>query len=125
MSLTNTWLKAHLNKDHSETLIQSDRDGLAARVSPKGKITWQLRYRHNGSAKRVDLGSYPATTLKAAREESARLRAELEKGRDPKIVLMGERLKHASPDTIESIFRRRAGNGIHITRPTDTKTLHW
>ena len=105
MSLTNTWLKAHLNKDHSETLIQSDRDGLAARVSPKGKITWQLRYRHNGSAKRVDLGSYPATTLKAAREESARLRAELEKGRDPKIVLMGERLKQTSPDTIESIFR--------------------
>ena len=105
MSLTNTWLKANLNKDHNQTLIKSDRDGLAARVSPKGKITWQLRYRHNGSDKRVDLGSYPATTLKSAREESARLRASVETGRDPKIVLAGERLKQQAPDTIESIFR--------------------
>ncbi len=30
-------------------LVKNDRDGLGSRVSPKGKITFQLRYYYNGS----------------------------------------------------------------------------
>jgi hypothetical protein len=64
-------------------MVRTDRDGLGARVSPKGKITFQLRYYYNGSeaAKRVDLGSYPAMPLVEARQETLRLRGLIEKGR--------------------------------------------
>ena len=58
MTITQTWLEANLKKKRAKPLVRSDRDGLGARVSPKGKITFQLRYYYNGGeeAKRVDLG---------------------------------------------------------------------
>jgi hypothetical protein len=75
MAITETWLKANLKRERAKTLERADRDGLGARVSPKGKITFQLRYYFNGSkdAKRVDLGSYPLMSLKQAREETLKL----------------------------------------------------
>jgi hypothetical protein len=86
MSITETWLKANLQKHRAKPLVKADRDGLGARVSPKGKITFQLRYYFAGGkdAQRVDLGSYPLMSLKQARQETLRLRAKLEIGENPK-----------------------------------------
>lgn len=67
------------------------RDGLGVRVTPNGKITFQLRYRYGGTAKRLDIGSYPLLPLKEARAEAQRLRAQPEQGHDPKIVRLLEK----------------------------------
>ena len=86
MAITETWLKAQSKKHHPSEFVKADRDGLSVRVSPKGKITYAMRYYYNNSRKRLDLGSYPLMSLKEARSESQRLRKKLEQGHDPKAV---------------------------------------
>ncbi|MDF5688645.1 Arm DNA-binding domain-containing protein, partial [Vibrio parahaemolyticus] len=56
MALSVSWLDARLNKEAKETVVKADRDGLSARVSPKGKIVFQFRYRFDGKQQRVDIG---------------------------------------------------------------------
>jgi integrase len=108
MAITETWLKANLKRERAKTLERADRDGLGARVSPKGKITFQVRYYFNGSkdAKRVDLGSFPLMSLKQAREETLKLRAKLEIGEDPKIVRQIEDVAIVSAGSFEDHFRK-------------------
>lgn len=73
MTLTESWLKANINKVRDKKLIKSDRDGLNALVSPKGKIVFMFRYYYNGSRKDLDIASYPLSSLKEARAEVTRL----------------------------------------------------
>ncbi|WP_319930897.1 Arm DNA-binding domain-containing protein [Xenorhabdus santafensis] len=49
-------------------VTKSGSDGLSVRVTPKGKIIFQLRYRWNGKGDRIDIGSYSSTSLKDARD---------------------------------------------------------
>lgn len=105
MALTDVWLKANNGKLRDKTEEVADRDSMSVRLSPKGKITYQLRYRINGKQQRIDIGSYPLMSLKDARAESQRLRAILELGNDPK----AEKLKSqvvAPEDTISSLFEK-------------------
>lgn len=76
MALSDAWLKANKDKPRDKVEVKTDRDGLSVRVSPKGKITFQLRYRYNGKAMRMDIGTYPGTSLKEARTEVDRLRGK-------------------------------------------------
>jgi hypothetical protein len=62
---------------------RADRDGLSARVSPNGKVTFQFRYRFGNLARRMKLGTYPATSLKDARERLRTARHLLDEGNDP------------------------------------------
>jgi len=106
MALTDTWLKANNGKERSALEERSDRDGLGVRITPNGKITYQLRYRYDGGAKRLDLGTYPLLPLKDARAEVQRLKAQLEQGHDPKIVRLLEKQAILEADSIESLFRQ-------------------
>lgn len=106
MALSDAWLKANSNKVRPALAEFSDRDGLGVRVTPKGKIVFQLRYRYDGKHKRADLGSYPALNLKAARAESQRLKAQLEQGHNPKIVRALEKQAILKADSVESLFRQ-------------------
>ena len=72
MAFSDTWLKANNGKERAALEERGDREGLGVRVTPKGKITFQLRYRYQGAAKRLDLGSYPLMSLKEARREAQR-----------------------------------------------------
>lgn len=106
MALSDAWLKANSNKARPVLAEFSDRDGLGVRVTPKGKIVFQLRYRYDGKHKRADLGSYPALNLKTARAESQRLKAQLEQGHNPKIVRALEKQAILKADSVESLFRQ-------------------
>lgn len=106
MPLSDTWLKANLNRPREKVEVKSDRDGLSARITAKGKIVFQLRYRYYGKACRIDLGSYPGMTLKAARAECLRLKAELEQGHDPKVVRRLEKQAIRSAASVEELFRQ-------------------
>lgn len=46
MALSDAWLKAHQGKPCAALEERSDREGLSVRITPKGKITFQLRYRN-------------------------------------------------------------------------------
>ncbi len=106
MPLTDTWLKANEGKEREKTLEVADRDGMGVRVSPKGKMTFQLRYRYAGKAARVDLGTYPMMGLKAARMEAQRLRGQLETGHDPRVVVQLEKHKLSGAIQIETMIRQ-------------------
>ena len=86
MALSDTWLRSHLGRSIDKQEIKTDRDGLSVRLSPKGKLTFQVRYRFNGTPKRLDISSYPNVSLKEAREECLRLKGELDRGVTPKLL---------------------------------------
>ena len=104
MAISEAWLKAQLGKDREKIEEFADRDAMSVRITPKGKIVFQLRYRYNGKQHRLDLGSYPNLTLKNARLESDRLRAELEKGLDPKQVRLKEKVSIRDAYTLKILF---------------------
>ena len=79
MPITETWLKANSGKPREKVEEKSDRDSLSARVSAKGKITFQIRFRFDGKGARIDLGSYPLISLKEAREKALEVRSLIEK----------------------------------------------
>lgn len=105
VALTDDWLKANNGKGRGALEERSDRDGLGVRLAPNGKITYQLRYRYDGGARRLDLGSYPLLPLKEASVEAQRLRAQIEQGHDPMIVRLLEKQAILEADSIESLFR--------------------
>ena len=104
MALTEAWLKANNGKERIKVEEKPDRDSMSIRVSAKGKIVYQLRYRFDGKAHRLDIGSYPLMSLKDARIESQRLRAMLEQGLNPKVERLVERQAHTQADTLECLF---------------------
>ncbi|MFA0813906.1 tyrosine-type recombinase/integrase [Microbulbifer epialgicus] len=104
MALSDTWLKANTGKKREKRIEKADRDGLSVRVTPQGKITFQLRYRYEGKPARVDLGSYPLMTLKNARSEGLRLKGKLEQGYDPRVVKQLEKQAIINADSLEELF---------------------
>lgn len=104
MALTDAWLKANYNKQRDSQTEKTDRDGMGARVSPKGKITFQMRFMFSGKQQRIDLGTYPLISLKQAREICTNFRAELEKGNDPRLIKRYEKKKNVERASLSTIF---------------------
>jgi hypothetical protein len=63
MAISDAWLKANNGKPRSTREEKADRDGFGVRVTPKGKITFQLRFRYDGRPCRLDLGTYSILRL--------------------------------------------------------------
>ncbi|WP_227062146.1 tyrosine-type recombinase/integrase [Acinetobacter pittii] len=145
MALTDTWLKKNLGKEREDTLVESDQDGLSVRVSPKGKITFQMRFRYNGKQARLDFGSYPLLSLKDARAKLLKMKAVLEQGYDPRIHKKVEKVKIAEAITFKDLYEtwhekyclreKKQAEEIHRTfelyvfpvfgaLPVDSITLH-
>ncbi|MCP3661388.1 MAG: DUF4102 domain-containing protein [Gammaproteobacteria bacterium] len=91
MAITESRLKASNKKERAKAITKTDRDGLLVRVSPKGKITYGLRYYYNNKQIRIDIGSYPLLSIKEARVETLRFRKKLEQGHNPIVVRQLER----------------------------------
>lgn len=106
MAITDAWLKANLGKIRESVDEKTDRDGLSVRVSQKGKIVFQLRYRHDRKQCRVDIGTYPLVTLKQAREEAQRYKSELEKGHDPRVIKKVDKIRNVEALGLEAVFNR-------------------
>jgi len=87
MTLSNSKLKIFLNKPQSKRFDLTDRDGLAARISEHGRITFQYRYRYKGKSKRLSLGRFPDLTLAQARDKVPELRRLLNEGKNPSVEL--------------------------------------
>ncbi|MBF7731125.1 tyrosine-type recombinase/integrase [Pseudomonas sp. N040] len=77
MSLTDTAIR---NAKPSEKLYRlTDAHGLCIEITPNGSKLWRYRYRFDGKAKMMALGSYPTISLLKARQkrdEARQLQAE-------------------------------------------------
>lgn len=85
MPLNDTKLRRIDGKPYDGPDELPDGGGLSARISPKGLITFQYRYRYNGKASRLKLGTYGKMSIKEAREAMEECKKWLEEGRDPSV----------------------------------------
>ena len=89
----------------------TDSRGLHLYVSTAGGRSWRHKYRFGGLEKLRTLGTYPAITLKEARELRDADKRVLAAGRDPMIEAKREALatRLASSDTFETLAREWHG----------------
>jgi integrase len=84
----------------------ADSGGLYLEVSPSGSKRWFWKYRKAGKEMRLALGSYPAVSLKAARQARDAARLDKADGTDPVQAKLVKKLKAATP--AESTFKATA-----------------
>src|SRR4051812_43594733 len=67
--------------------------GLALRVTDKGHRSWSFLFTSPRDSKRAraTIGTYPATSLAAAREKANEARGQVDSGQDPRVTLAGQR----------------------------------
>jgi integrase len=73
-----------------------DGGGLYLLITPTDAKQWRLRYVIGGRESMLSLGTYPATSLKAARAKRTELRAAVEAGKDPAAERRAERVNGAN-----------------------------
>jgi integrase len=105
MPLTDTAVKNA--KPGEKTIKLFDGNGLYLEVSPSGGKWWRLKYRLGGKEKRLSLGIYPDTSLKAARERRETARALIAQGLDPSEERKATKARQAAAadDSFEVIAR--------------------
>jgi len=64
----------------------ADGHGLCLEVTPSGGKHWRFRYRIDGKASMVSLGTYPTVSLQEARERLGVARKQLDQGLDPSVA---------------------------------------
>jgi integrase len=84
LALSDTKLRSISGKPYNGVAEITDGDGLSARVTATGTVTFQYRYRWHGKPVRLTVGRYPSTTLKDARVIVGEMRALYTKGVNPK-----------------------------------------
>jgi hypothetical protein len=71
-------------RDHFDA--NPDYPGHAVRVAPSGRKTFTFHFTLDGKRARLDLGSYPALTLKESRARALTARRAVDAGDDPRQV---------------------------------------
>ncbi|KNA27967.1 integrase [Pantoea ananatis] len=98
MALSDAKLRALYGKPYNGPTELTDTDGLSIRITPRGVINFQFRYRWNGKQHRLGIGKYPAFTLRDARNIVADMKLSIDKGIDPKLI--SSRNKSLSSPTV-------------------------
>lgn len=101
--LNDRLLKSVSGKPREDRSLFTDGDGLAARVSKHGAVSWVFRYRlegRNSNPKWLGLGTYPETSLKEAREKRDLCRKWLDNGKDPALETQLNKEKRLNPITV-------------------------
>lgn len=106
MAISDSWLKANNKRSREKLEEKSDGGGLSVRSTPAGKLVFQMRFRFQGKAARLDLGTYPLLSLKDARLKHLEMRAVLEEGRDPRRVAAARVVANQKLESFEDLFRR-------------------
>jgi integrase len=81
--LTDKQINQAQSKEKLYRLSDNTGNNLSLEVSPEGGKRWRFRYRINGTAKMISLGTYPLIPLKEARGRALEAKKEVEQGIDP------------------------------------------
>jgi integrase len=103
MPLTDTAIRN--SKPTGRPYKVSDGGGLHLLINPNGSRLWRLKYRLSGREKLLSLGSYPAVSLKAARDSRDRAKELLAAGTDPASAkrVARQQAELASANTFQAI----------------------
>ncbi|KAA8995391.1 tyrosine-type recombinase/integrase [Affinibrenneria salicis] len=82
----------------------NDTGGLSLFVTANGAKKWHFRFSLQGKQQRISLGSYPAFSLKQARQQRDELRAQLAAGNDPRSYR--QQCNAAEQNTFDAVFRQ-------------------
>jgi integrase len=84
-----------------------DGAGLYLELTKAGGKYWRMKYRHGGKEKKLSVGAYPETGLKAAREKANEARKTLQGGTDPGELRKAEKAKvvYEAANTLEAVSR--------------------
>jgi integrase len=103
MPLTDTAIRNAKPREKSYRMF--DSGGLYLEVSTGGGRCWRWKYRVAGREKRLAFGTYPAVSLKVARQRRDEARAQLAEGIDPGAARKAARLSQAGRETFEAVAR--------------------
>jgi len=70
----------------------ADAQGLYLLVNPKGSKLWRVKYRMNGTERKLAIGAYPEVTLAEARAARDKARRQLAQAIDPNAVKRQDRI---------------------------------
>ena len=80
----------------------SQLSGFGIRISPKGRKTFVVQYRHHGKSKKVRLGKYGLVTVDQARKEAQTILGALASGKNPSIAVQ----RHIKSPTLYKVAKR-------------------
>lgn len=123
MAISDTKLRSLHGKPYSGSPEVSDADGLSARISPKGVINFQYRYRWGGKAQRLGIGRYPAVSLKDARGIIAELRVLYDKKIDPR-TYFEDGQNSGNQVTVKDCLDYWKANYVDVSLRDNTKALY-
>lgn len=92
-------------KPGDKTIRLTDEKGLVLLINPDGSRWWRFRYRFDGKAKMLSMGTYPETSLKEARELRDEARKNLKDGIDPSQKKKAQKASVSGADSFEAIAR--------------------
>jgi integrase len=121
MVLTDAQLKALKPKEGSR-YSKADGGGLLIDLTPGGIKSWVFRYRLNGKRDKVVIGRYPDVTLKMARDERAKLAAQVARGESPAAEKKLARAGLATNPTVREFGERYYKEQV-LSRWKDPKTI--
>lgn len=107
MALSDTKLKALKPREKAYTL--ADGEGLYVEVLPakksdkKASIVWRMRYWLHGRQEKVTIGTYPATSIKKARQTRRAYQTMIEEGRSPMREKQAEKTARRNAGTVTSL----------------------
>lgn len=122
MAISDTKLRSIYGKPYSGPSEITDSDGLGIRITPKGIISFQFRFRWDGKQHRLGLGRYPAMTLRDARNMVADLRESVDKGIDPR-TLAGTNKAQKKP-TVKDCLDYWEKNYVEVALREKTRALY-
>ena len=84
----------------------SDGRGLALEMMATGAASWRYRYQFHGKTEKVSIGSYPALSLKEARQKRDALAADVFRGISPARQKQLEKVAMANASTVKEFSER-------------------
>ena len=111
MALTYSEIRSTIPRERPFKI--SDGGGLHLLINPNGSRLWRLKYRFQGKERLASFGSYPAVTIKLARQRRDDFRRILATGDDP-----------MAPRRGRTFERCRRWNGLSVMRAVSNRLIN-
>lgn len=122
MAISDTKLRSLYGKPYSGPAEISDSDGLGIRITPKGVVSFQFRYRWGGKQHRLGLGRYPGLSLREARIKASELKESIDRGIDPRLAF--DVANAMARPTVKDCLAYWHENYVKTTLRDKTETLY-
>lgn len=117
-------------KPREKAYSLTDGGGLLIEVLPSGSKAWRFKYHLDGKREKVTIGSYPAVSIKAARDRHAELRELVEQGKSPARVKQSDASQRKAAAARATDFRTFAQQWVeetlfHRSEGYRAQTVRW